>query len=161
MKKKQVLSLTQAAMIAALYVVLTLIANAFGLASNVIQVRLSEMLTVLPFFTAAAVPGLAVGCLLSNLLTGAILPDLIFGTAATLIGALGTRFLRKYKWLAPVPPIMANTLIVPWILKFGYGFSEGVPFMMVTVGIGEVISCGVLGMLLLAGLKKSRIFAYQ
>ena len=99
MKNKKVLFLTQAAMIAALYVVLTFIANAFGLASGVIQVRLSEALTVLPFFTPAAVPGLYVGCLLANLLTGGCLLDILVGSLATLIGALGTRALRKWKWL--------------------------------------------------------------
>ena len=70
MEKKSALFLTQAAMIAALYVVLTYIANLFGLASGVIQIRLSEMLCILPVFTPAAIPGLFIGCLLSNILTG-------------------------------------------------------------------------------------------
>ncbi len=88
------------AMIAALYVVLTFIANTFGLASGVIQIRLSEALTVLPFFTPAAIPGLTIGCLLSNWMTGCVLWDIIFGTLATLLGALGSYALRKYPWLA-------------------------------------------------------------
>ena len=91
------LDLTQGAMIAALYVVLTFIANLAGLASGVIQVRLSEALTILPVFTAAAVPGLAVGCVLANLLTGCAIWDVVFGSLATLIGAVGTRLLRKKK----------------------------------------------------------------
>ena len=90
MKNKNVLYLTQAAMIAALYVVLTMIANALGIASGNIQVRFSEALTVLPFLTPAAVPGLFIGCLIANLVTGAMLPDIIFGSLATLIGAIGT-----------------------------------------------------------------------
>lgn len=89
------LDLTQGAMIAALYVVLTFIANLAGLASGVIQVRLSEALTILPVFTAAAVPGLAVGCVLANLLTGCAIWDVVFGSLATLIGAVGTRLLHK------------------------------------------------------------------
>ncbi len=76
-------------MIAAIYIVMTMFINTFNLASGTIQVRISEALTVLPFFTPAAVPGLFIGCLLSNLLTGAMLPDVIFGSLATLLGALG------------------------------------------------------------------------
>ena len=95
MKNKNVLYLTQAAMIAALYVVLTLIANALGLASGSIQVRFSEALTVLPFFTPAAIPGLYIGCLLGNIAAGCALPDIVFGPLATLIGALGTWGLSK------------------------------------------------------------------
>ena len=140
-------------MIAALYVALTFVSSAFGLASGVIQVRLSEVLTVLPYFTPAAIPGLAIGCLLSNWLTGCSLPDIIFGTVATLIGAVGTYLLRKFKWMAPVPPIVANMLIVPWVLRLSYGVPDSIPYMMATVGTGEVISCGMLGMALLIALK--------
>lgn len=153
--------IAQAAMIAALYVVLTFIANAFGLANYAIQVRISEALTILPCFTPAAIPGLVIGCLLSNILTGCILPDIIFGSIATLIGALGTYTLRKWKWCAPVTPILANALIVPLVLIYGYGFLiEGVSaaycygYYFLTVGAGEVISCGVFGMILFFSLEK-------
>jgi uncharacterized membrane protein len=139
--------MSQAAMIAALYVVLTFLASALGLASGSIQVRFSEALTILPFFTSAAVPGLAVGCLLSNILTGCALPDIIFGTLATFAGALGTRAIRKHKWLTPVPPIAANTAVVPLVLYYAYGVRP-LWLSFITVGIGEVISCGVLGLLL-------------
>jgi len=154
------LSIAQAAMIAAIYVVLTFIANAFGLANYAIQVRFSEALTILPFFTPAAIPGLFVGCLLSNLLTGCMPLDIVLGSLATLIGACGTYALRKYKWLAPLPPIAANTVIVPFVLAYVYRFEGSVPYFMLTVGIGEVISCGILGMILLFSLKKyaNRIF---
>jgi len=160
MKKKNVLFITQAAMIAAIYVVLTFLANAFGLANNAIQIRFSEALTILPFFTPAAIPGLFAGCLLSNILTGCFPLDVIFGSLATLIGAFGTYFLRKQKWLAPLPPIVANTLIVPFILAYVYHFEGSIFYFMVTVGIGEIISCGVLGMILLFSLNpnKNRIF---
>ena len=161
MKNQKTLYLTQAAMIAALYVLLTYLANLLGLANQAIQVRFSEALTILPFFTSAAIPGLTVGCLLSNILTGAILPDIIFGSLATLLGALGTWALRhtKLKWLAPIPPIAANTLIVPFILAYGYQFPGAIWYFMLTVGAGEVISCGVLGLLLAIPLEKQkRIF---
>lgn len=154
-KSNHTLLLVQAAMIAALYVVLTYIANAMGLASSAIQIRFSEALTILPYFTPAAIPGLFVGCFLSNILTGCAIPDIIFGSIATLIGALLTRRLRKCKWLAPVPPILANTLIVPFVLLYAYGIRP-LWLSFITVGIGEVISCGVLGMLLLIVLEKYR-----
>ena len=154
-KSNHTLLLVQAAMIAALYVVLTYIANAMGLASSAIQIRFSEALTILPYFTPAAIPGLFVGCFLSNILSGCAIPDIIFGSIATLIGALLTRRLRKCKWLAPVPPILANTLIVPFVLLYAYGI-QPLWLSFITVGIGEVISCGVLGMLLLIVLEKYR-----
>lgn len=159
-KKNYVLSMVQAAMIAAIYVVLTFVANAFGLANYVIQVRFSEALTILPFFTPAAIPGLFVGCILSNVLTGCLPLDVVFGSLATLIGACGTYALRKYKWLAPVPPIVANTIIVPFVLAYVYQFEGSIPYFMLTVGAGEVISCGILGMILLFALNKyaKRIF---
>lgn len=153
--------LTQAAMIAALYIVLTYIANAFGLANHAVQIRFSEALTILPFFTPAAIPGLTIGCLLSNILTGCALPDIVFGSLATLLGALGTYALRKWKWCAPVCPIIANTIIVPLILVYGYGLMiagmslpQCLGFYCLTVGAGEVISCGILGMILLHVLQK-------
>ena len=144
----------QAAMIAALYVVLTYVFSAF--ASGVIQVRVSEALTVLPFFTPAAIPGLTIGCVLSNSLTGCVIWDILFGSLATLIGALGSYALRKHQWLVPLPPIIANIIIVPWVLRYAYGAPDAIPFMMVTVGVGEIISCYVLGMLNLLALKKFR-----
>ena len=144
MKNKNIFYLSQAAMIAALYVVLTFIANAFGLASGNPQVRLSEALTILPFFTPAAIPGL----------TGCAILDIIFGTAATLIGAVLTWALRRFPWLAPLPPIAANTIIVPWVLRFAYQMEGAIPVLMLSVGIGEIISCGVLGMILLFSLQK-------
>lgn len=156
MRNKKVLFVTQAAVIAALYVVLTLLANAFGLANYAVQVRFSESLTILPFFIPAAIPGLVIGCFLSNILTGCMLLDIIFGTVATLLGALGTWALRKHKWLAPIPPIVANTIIVPFVLAYVYQFEGSIPYFMLTVGAGEVISCGILGMLLLFALEKRR-----
>ncbi|MDE6212954.1 MAG: QueT transporter family protein [Lachnospiraceae bacterium] len=161
------LFMAQAAMIAALYIVLTFVANAFGLANYAVQVRFSEALTILPYFTPAAIPGLFIGCLLSNILTGCALPDIVFGSLATLLGALGTYSLRRWKWCAPLPPILANTIIVPLVLIYGYGLTiEGISILQcygyycLTVGAGEVISCGILGMILLSVLEKykGRIF---
>ena len=153
------LDLTQGAMIAALYVVLTFIANLAGLASGVIQVRLSEALTILPVFTAAAVPGLAVGCVLANLLTECAIWDVVFGSLATLIGAVGTRLLRKKSpVLAVLPPILSNIIIVPLVLQRVYGVEDAYWYLAMTVGAGEIISCGVLGLLLYRSLKNTKIF---
>ncbi len=161
MKNRKAYFITQAAVIAAVYVVLTLAINAFDLASGAIQVRISEALTILPYFTPAAIPGLFVGCLLSNFLTGAPIWDVVFGSLATLLGAAGTYMLRRQKWLAPLPPVIANILIIPPVLHFAYGLPGGIPFFMLTVGIGEVISCGILGMLLLFLLQKYRHIIFQ
>ena len=161
MKDKKAYFITQAAVIAALYVVLTLFINAFDLASGAIQVRISEALTILPYFTPAAVPGLFIGCLLSNFMTGAAIWDIIFGSLATLIGAIGTYLLRKWKWCAPLPPILSNTIIIPFVLTYAYGIPGGIPFFMLTVGAGEVLSCGVLGMILLFALQRYRNIIFK
>lgn len=159
MRNKKVLFAVQAAMIAALYVVLTYITNLLGLASGTIQVRFSEALCILPVFTPAAIPGLFIGCLISNLITGGIIWDIIFGSIATLLGALGTYFLRKKKFVYTLPPVIANIIIVPLVLSFttvykGVGIS--LVFNAVTVGIGEIISICVLGSLLKGILSKYR-----
>ena len=137
MKNKNVLFTTQAAIIAALYVILTFLAAALGISSGVIQVRFSEALTILPLFTPAAIPGLFLGCLISNLLTGACLIDIVFGSLTTLLAAFISYKIRKYKYAVCVPPIIANTLFIPLILRFGYGMTDdSIPFMMLTVGAG-------------------------
>lgn len=151
--RKNIYNITFAAMVAALYVVLTFVANSFGLASGVIQVRLSEALTILPFFSGAAIPGLVIGCVTANWLTGCVFLDIVFGSLATLIGALGSYLLRKHKFLVPLPPVLANTIIVPYVLRFAYDAPDSIPFMMATVGAGEIISCYILGLALLFALQ--------
>ena len=159
MKNKNVTFVTQAAMIAAVYVVLSVVFAPFG--TKAIQVRIAEALTILPAFSAAAIPGLFVGCLIGNILAGCILPDVVFGSLATLIGAIGTyRLSKAHPVPGTLPPILANTLIIPLVLRYGYGDPLPIPYMMLTVGIGEVISCGMLGMILYVALKpiKQKIF---
>ena len=155
MKNKNVAFMTQAAMIAAIYVVLTYVFAPFSFGE--VQIRIAEALTILPVFTPAAIPGLFVGCIVGNILGGAILPDIIFGSIATLIGAFFTYQLRnKSRFLAPLPPIIANTVIVPFVLRYGYGVALPIPFMMLTVGVGEVVGCGVLGLVLYTALNRYR-----
>ena len=167
MRNKNVTMMTQAAIIASLYVVLTMLANALGLANYAIQLRFSEALCILPYFTFAAVPGLTMGCLIANLLTGAAIWDIIFGTLATLLGAVGSWFLRKNKILLTLPPVIANAVIVPLVLRYGYGIvweyqgmDFSIPYFVATVGMGEIISVCIFGSLLLKVLLpyKSVIF---
>ena len=124
-RRARILYVTQAGLIAALYTVLTLFIGAFGLANGAIQLRISEALCVLPFFTSAAIPGLTVGCLISNLITGCLWQDVLFGTLATLLGAIGASMLRRVPWLVPMPTVLFNTLIIPCVLAYAYRFEGG------------------------------------
>ncbi|HAT98066.1 MAG TPA: transporter [Acidaminococcaceae bacterium] len=145
--KPSTILFVQGALIAASYVALTIVFAPLSFME--IQVRISESLTILPVFTAAAVPGLTIGCFLSNILCGAPLPDVIFGSLATLVGAVGTRLLRnRSPVLAVLPPIISNMLVIPFVLHYAYGVPLPIPLLMVAIGIGETISCGALGLLL-------------
>ncbi len=150
----QTLRIARGAVIAALYVALTL--PFAPISFGPIQFRISEALTVLPALAGSAVPGVTLGCLLSNLLAGAPWPDVVFGTLATLVGAVGTRMLRHRPKLIWIPPVLANALIIPWVLKFAYEVPDLIPYMMLTVGAGEVIAVGGLGMLLYAAVSRKR-----
>lgn len=159
MQSKKVLFISQAAMIAAIYVVLTV---AFApISYGTMQVRISEALTILPLFTPAAVPGLFIGCMIANMIGGSILPDIIFGSLTTLAAAAISYKLRKHQYLVPLPPIILNTLVVPFILYYGYQVNLPIPLIMLGVGFGEVISCGILGIILIKVLSRyaGRIFS--
>ncbi|MFV0527843.1 MAG: QueT transporter family protein [Lachnospiraceae bacterium] len=156
---KKALYLTQGAMIAAIYVVLTIVFS--PISYGAVQVRISEMLTILPFFTPAAIPGVFLGCLISGIMNGAILPDIIFGSLATLAAAFATYALRRHKWLAPVPPIVVNMLAVPFILYYGYGVGIPIPLLALSVGAGQLISCGLLGMVLLHILDRYKVVIFR
>ena len=146
-----------AALIAALHVALTTLSNALGLAVGIFELRFSEALCILPVFTPAAVPGLFVGCLLSNLLAGGNLIDVIFGSLATLFGALGTYAWRNKRFLPYLPPIFWNALIVPPILYFAYGMTSlSFPLLVLSILGGEVLSAGLLAYLLKKGLWPHR-----
>ena len=147
--------ITLSATIAALYVVLTLISAAFGLSSGAIQLRISEALCVLVALTPAAIPGLTIGCLISNLIASANILDIIFGTLATFLGALGGYYLRKKKWLITLPTLLSNVIIVPLVIVYGFGVKDiALPLVALTVGIGEFLSATVLGTGLLLILQK-------
>lgn len=149
----KVLGITQGAAIAALYVVLTLVFAPISFGP--VQVRVAEALCILPMFTPAAVPGLFIGCLIANMIGGGIILDVIFGSLATLIGAVLGYMLRSNRWLVPVPAVIANALIVPFVLVYGYGVTDvALPVLMLQILLGEIAGCYVLGELLGAALLK-------
>ena len=152
MRDQKLLFIVQAAAIAAIYVVLLLVFAPISFGE--VQIRFAEALTVLPYFTPAAIPGLFVGCLLGNFLGGAILPDIIFGSLTTLVAAFVSYRLRKRKYLVVLPPIIGNALVMPFVLYYGYGTNLPIPFMMLTVAAGEIISCGVIGTVILLALDR-------
>ena len=153
-------NLAVGAIIAALYAAATYASAVLGIAYGQIQFRFSEALTILPYFTPAAIPGLFVGCILSNTLTGCLPLDIIGGSIATLLGAICTYKLRKWKYLSPLPPIIFNMLIIPPILSFVYQFEGTLYYFTLTVGIGEILSCGILGTFLLLFLEKYRAILF-
>lgn len=164
MRRTKAWMLAQSAMIAAAYVVLTYLSGLFGLASGAIQIRLGEALAVLPFFTPAAVPGLFAGCIIANLLTGCAFWDIVFGSAATLAGALICLLLKnRSRLLAPLPNIAANTIVIPLVLKYVYSLGDAYWLLVVTVGVGEIISGGVLGLLLFRAINpvRDRLFGRE
>lgn len=141
-------------MIASLYVVLVLV---FSFSSfGPVQFRVAEALTILPFFTPAAIPGLFVGCLIANIVGGAIIWDTIFGSLATLLAAYLSYRLRHKEMLVPIPPILVNSVVVGLILKYAYGIPEGLLILMGGVFLGQLVAVLVLGMILLNALKPVR-----
>ncbi len=156
---KRTLYVTQSAVIAAIYVALVFVFqySSFG----IIQFRIAEALTILPYFTSAAIPGVTIGCLLSNLLFKADILDVIFGTAATLIAAYLSYQLRDNKYLVPIPPILINAIIIPWVLKFAYLKATPISLMMLSVGAGQLVSAGILGMILLLSLEKVKHIVFK
>ena len=140
------------AIIAALYVVITVIFAPISF--GYMQVRISEALTIMPLFTEAAVPGLFIGCILANLLGGAVPIDIVFGSIATLIGAVLGRALRSNRWLVPIPSIVSNAIIIPLVLRYGYGVD--IPYLLSAgyIAVGEFLGCFVLGEILASALMK-------
>ena len=139
MKNRTVLFVTKAAMIAAVYVVITIVLAPISFGQ--VQLRVSEALTIMPVFTAAAIPGVFIGCLIGNILGGAVLPDIIFGSLATLVAAVISYKLRgRGLLIASIPPVVPLPI----------------PFMMLTVGAGEVVSCCILGVGLGKLLQKNK-----
>ncbi len=151
--------LAHGAIIAALYVVLTFVFAPISFGA--VQLRIAEALTILPMFTPAAVPGLFVGCILANIIGGGIVWDVIFGSLATLIGAIFSYRLRKIRWLVPIPPVVANTVIVPLVLRFGYGVDMPFVLLVLSIFAGELLGCYCLGEILASALLMRPEFAEE
>lgn len=159
MKRKNfTLYVSRAGMIAAIYVVLTLLSSFMGLSSGAIQLRLSEALCLFPLIFPEAIAGLTIGCALANLITGSVFWDIIFGTLATLIGALGTYAMRglpsKFDFIKTFPTVIANAVIVPFVLMWAYGIDDGYFLLMLSVGIGEFVCATILGAALYRTVKR-------
>lgn len=161
MPKSNIRYLSTAGIIAALYTVMAYFSSVFGIAYGPVQCRFSEALCVLPFLTPAAVPGLFLGCLVANLLSPYGALDIIFGSVATLLAAFWTRH-THHKWLAPLPPVICNAVIVGAVITIQQVpmelFWGTFAYNALTVGLGEALACYVLGGLLLTQLPKTRIF---
>ena len=154
--------LTTAGIIAAIYTAMSLLSSVFGIAYGPIQCRFSEALTVLPFFLPEAIPGLFIGCIVTNLMSTVGPLDLILGSLATLLAALWTARVRKY-WMAPLPPVLCNAVIIgAMIAWYEVGFTEAFwgmfAFNALTVGIGQILACYGLGLLLLKVLSRTPAF---
>ena len=161
MYKGKTAKVIQTIIIAGLYILITLVENAtVGMTKDIIQVRLSDALTVLPYFTPAAIPGLFIGCLTSNYFIGCHPMDVLFGSIATLIGAIGTYLIRKHKFLTPIPPVIVNVIAIPLLFTYVYRYEDSFWYYVATIGVGEIIACGVLGMALLLALDdhKDKLF---
>ena len=151
----RVLRITQAAAIAALYVVLTLVFAPISFGP--VQLRIAEALCILPLFTASAIPGLFIGCLIANMIGGGVILDVIFGSLATLIGAALGYLLRRNRWLVPIPAVVANALIIPFVLRYGYGFTDvPIALEMLYILAGEVVGCYILGEIFCTALLKRK-----
>ena len=147
------------AIIAAVYVVLCIIFQ--PISYGPVQFRIAEALTIMPLFTPAAIPGLFVGCILANIIGQGVIMDVIFGSLATLIGAVLGYLLRRNRWLVPIPAVVANALIIPFVLRYGYGITDiPIALEMVYILAGEVVGCYILGEVLATILMphKNRLF---
>ena len=154
--------LTIAGIIAAIYTVMSLLSSVFGIAYGPIQCRFSEALTVLPFFLPEAIPGLFIGCIVTNLMSTVGPLDLVLGSLATLLAAIWTSRVRN-KWMAPLPPVLFNALIIgAMITWYEVGFTDAFwgmfTFNALTVGIGQVLACYGLGLLLMKTLERTPAF---
>ncbi|MEG2056154.1 MAG: QueT transporter family protein [Clostridia bacterium] len=153
--------LVEGAAIAALYIVLTLLSFALNLSSGLIQLRLSEALCVLPFFSPVAVFGLFIGCFFANILTGAVFLDIVFGSIATLVAAILALWFKNLKfsrWLIPLPSVVVNALIVGSLLVYAYGVTVPLYAAVLYVAAGQILACYGIGMPLFYALEKSKIF---
>ena len=156
--QKAIVFLTRSAIIASVYAVLTIICA--PISYGAIQFRLSEALTILPFYFPEAIPGLFVGCIIANIFSTVSVWDILIGSSATLFAAIIT-YRLKIKWLAPLPPIIFNGLFVGFEISFfisnSKSFLYNFLFNSLSVGIGEAVVCYTIGMILIYILDKTNL----
>lgn len=142
--------IVEGAIIGAIYAAITILLAPIGYGQ--IQVRVAEALTVLPYFTPAAIPGLFIGCIVANIYGGGLL-DIIFGSLASLVAAILSRKAPK-RWLVPLPPVIINGLVIGWVLFM----VQGLPYWLTvgTVTLGQIVACYGLGYPLLLLLERNR-----
>ena len=145
-------TLARGAIIAALYATLTLLLAPISYGE--IQIRLAEALTLLPVLLPEAVPALAVGCLLANVLGGCTVFDIVFGTLATLLAAICTRRLREHQLAASAMPVLFNGVIVGAVVHFAYAPVIPLPLCMLSVALGEAVACMLLGPIVLRAVRR-------
>ncbi len=155
-EKMSVKSIAFAGIIAAAYVALTLLFAPISFSQ--IQFRISEALTLLPVLSLSSVPGLFLGCLIANLITGQPWQDVLFGSLATLLAAVLTRFFRKNIWLAALMPVVVNAVVIGLMLRFVYGLSLYISFL--TVGAGQALVCYLLGVPMVKVLENRKLELY-
>lgn len=162
--KKTTLYITQAAVIVALYVALTHVSNALGLAYNSVQFRLSEVLTVLPVFTPAAIPGLAIGCIIANISSPFGVVDIVCGSVATLLAAVVSYLVRNINFkgtpvLATIPPVLFNAVIIGLAIYFLEGQNAEIFFISAAqIGLGQAVMCIVAGIPFIRAVKRTKVF---
>ena len=161
MKKLTVKEIAFGGIIAAVYTVISLVL--MPISFGIYQVRVAEAMTVLPFLTRAAIPGLFIGCFLANIFGGMGWLDIVFGSLLTLLAAFSTRYIRQKLGdtklaiaLAPLPPVLFNAFGVSFYLAPILGFNYW--FAVQMIGIGQLISCYIIGLPMLIILKKRNIF---
>lgn len=157
LQNKKISKLVFSAVIAAIYTVLTLLLAPISYGQ--IQVRVSESLTLLPFLSSYSIWGVFLGCIISNLIGGNGIIDVVFGSLATLIAAILTYYIGKSdlkfkKYLAPLPPIIINAVVIGFILN--YTLKLPLLLSIIWVGLGEAISCYVLGLILISIIEKNK-----
>lgn len=161
--KKTTLYITRGALITAAYTCLAYMCA--PMTFLFFQFRISEALCILPIFFPEAIPALFIGCILSNYLSGCVIFDIIFGSLATLIGAIGARLLaklpKKLMWLSTLPTVLANTFIVPFVIIYAYGGTESYLFFALSVFVGELVTAGVLGSVLYYQLSTYKVFSIK
>ena len=156
MNKNKTRSLVEASIVAALYVVLTLVSK--PLTIGFVEIRFSEVLTVLPYFMPSTVWGLFAGCLIANIFSGSVV-DIVIGSLATLIGAYLTSKI-KIKWLCPLPTVLSNTLLIPFVIMTYASTWSPSAYLLASGGVfaSEFVSVYILGLILLFVLEKRKIF---